>query len=210
MKVFLRTTILPYLAYFVIKFIYFTNKKVFHHPKLVDGEAYIFVAWHGDLVCQPMNYFKNRPNGTIKTLISQSKDGEIISRIYSLFGGGSIRGSSSKGATKALISTIREIKSGVDIAITPDGPRGPMHTVADGVIAIAKKSGARIVVLNSKPKSYWQFNSWDKFKVPKPFTTINILFGEPMLIPAESTPEQLEIYRASVTAAMKKLEADFK
>ncbi|MBP6162561.1 MAG: lysophospholipid acyltransferase family protein [Aliarcobacter sp.] len=179
MKVFLRTTILPYLAYFVIKFIYFTNKKVFHHPKLVDGEAYIFVAWHGDLVCQPMNYFKNRPNGTIKTLISQSKDGEIISRIYSLFGGGSIRGSSSKGATKALISTIREIKSGVDIAITPDGPRGPMHTVADGVIAIAKKSGARIVVLNSKPKSYWQFNSWDKFFLPKPFGRIDFFMSEP-------------------------------
>ncbi len=179
MKVFLRTTILPYLAYFVIKFIYFTNKKVFHHPKLVDGEAYIFVAWHGDLVCQPMNYFKNRPNGTIKTLISQSKDGEIISRIYSLFGGGSIRGSSSKGATKALISTIREIKSGVDIAITPDGPRGPMHTVADGVIAIAKKSGARIVVLNSKPKSFWQFNSWDKFFLPKPFGRIDFFMSEP-------------------------------
>ncbi len=179
MKVFLRTTILPYLAYFVIKFIYFTNKKVFHHPKLVDGEAYIFVAWHGDLVCQPMNYFRNRPNGTIKTLISQSKDGEIISRIYSLFGGGSIRGSSSKGATKALISTIREIKSGVDIAITPDGPRGPMHTVADGVIAIAKKSGARIVVLNSKPKSYWQFNSWDKFFLPKPFGRIDFFMSEP-------------------------------
>ena len=179
MKVFLRTTLLPYLAYFVIKFIYFTNKKVFHHPKLVDGEAYIFVAWHGDLVCQPMNYFKNRPNGTIKTLISQSKDGEIISRIYSLFGGGSIRGSSSKGATKALISTIREIKSGVDIAITPDGPRGPMHTVADGVIAIAKKSGARIVGLNSKPKSYWQFNSWDKFFLPKPFGRIDFFMSEP-------------------------------
>ena len=126
-----------------------------------------------------MNYFKNRPNGTIKTLISQSKDGEIISRIYSLFGGGSIRGSSSKGATKALISTIREIKSGVDIAITPDGPRGPMHTVADGVIAIAKKSGARIVVLNSKPKSYWQFNSWDKFFLPKPFGRIDFFMSEP-------------------------------
>ena len=179
MKVFLRTKILPYLAYFVIKFIYFTNKKVFHHPKLVDGEAYIFVAWHGDLVCQPMNYFKNRPNGTIKTLISQSKDGEIISRIYSLFGGGSIRGSSSKGATKALISTIREIKSGVDIAITPDGPRGPMHTVADGVIAIAQKSGARIVVLNSKASKYWQFKSWDKFILPKPFGRIDFFMSEP-------------------------------
>ena len=179
MKVFLRTTILPYLAYFVIKFIYFTNKKVFHHPKLVDGEAYIFVAWHGDLVCQPMNYFKNRPNGTIKTLISQSKDGEIISRIYSLFGGGSIRGSSSKGATKALISTIREISSGNDVALTPDGPRGPRFSVADGVVAIAQKSAARVIVLNSKPSKYWQFKSWDRFILPKPFGRIDFYLSEP-------------------------------
>ena len=54
-----------------------------------------------------------------------------------------------------------------------------MHTVADGVIAIAKKSGARIVVLNSKPKSYWQFNSWDKFFLPKPFGRIDFFMSEP-------------------------------
>lgn len=179
MKGFLKTKILPYIAYYIIKFIYFTNKKVFHHPKLKDGEAFIFVAWHGDLVCQPMNYFSNRPNGVIKTLISHSKDGEMITKIYALFGGGAIRGSSSKGAAKALISTIREIKSGVDIAMTPDGPRGPRHTVAPGVIAIAQKSGCRIVVLNSKPKSYWQFNSWDKFFLPKPFGRIDFYMSEP-------------------------------
>jgi len=179
MKNYFKFNILPYVLYLMIRLIYSTNKKVFHHPKLKDDEAFIFVAWHGDLVCQPMNYFKNRPNGVIKTLISQSKDGEIISKIYSLFGGGSIRGSSSKGATKALISTIREIKSGVDIAITPDGPRGPRHTIADGVIAIAQKSGARIIVLSAKPKSYWQFNSWDKFVLPKFFGRIDFYMSEP-------------------------------
>ena len=179
MKVFLRTTILPYLAYFVIKFIYFTNKKVFHHPKLDESEAFIFVAWHGDLVSCPINYFKNRPNGKVKTMISQSKDGEIISKIYAFFGVESIRGSSSKGATKALISTIKEIKSGCDVALTPDGPRGPRFSIADGVIAIAQKSGAKIVVLNSQPSKYWQFKSWDKFILPKPFGKINFYMSEP-------------------------------
>ena len=179
MKNYFKFNILPLVLYLVVRVIYFTNKKVFHHPKLDESEAFIFVAWHGDLVSCPINYFKNRPNGKVKTMISQSKDGEIISKIYAFFGVESIRGSSSKGATKALISTIREIKSGVDIAITPDGPRGPMHTVADGVIAIAKKSGARIVVLNSKPKSYWQFNSWDKFFLPKPFGRIDFFMSEP-------------------------------
>jgi lysophospholipid acyltransferase (LPLAT)-like uncharacterized protein len=112
-------------------------------------------------------------------MISQSKDGEIISKIYSLFGVESIRGSSSKGGTKALISTIKEIKFGNDVALTPDGPRGPRFSVADGVIAIAQKSSAKIVVLNSKPTKYWQFKSWDKFILPKPFGKIDFYMSEP-------------------------------
>ncbi|MBP9615959.1 MAG: lysophospholipid acyltransferase family protein [Aliarcobacter sp.] len=182
MKYFFKLKILPYVLYLIVKFIYLTNKKEFHHPKLNDDEALIFVTWHDDLICQPLNYFQNRPNGVIKTLISQSKDGEILSKIYNLFGGEIIRGSSSKGATKALISTIREIKAGSDIALTPDGPRGPRHTVADGVIAIAQKSGARIVVLNSKASKYWQFKSWDKFILPKPFGKIDFYMSEPFNI----------------------------
>ena len=182
MKYFFKLKILPYVLYLIVKFIYLTNRKESHHPNLNDDEALTFVTWHDDLICQPLNYFQNRPNGVIKTLISQSKDGEILSKIYNLFGGETIRGSSSKGATKALISTIREIKAGSDIALTPDGPRGPRHTVADGVIAIAQKSAARIVVLNSKPSSYWQFNSWDKFILPKPFGKIDFYMSEPFNI----------------------------
>ena len=159
MKNYFKFNILPFVLYLVVRVIYFTNKKVFHHPKLDESEAFIFVAWHGDLVSCPINYFKNRPNGKVKTMISQSKDGEIISKIYAFFGVESIRGSSSKGATKALISTIKEIKSGCDVALTPDGPRGPRFSIADGVIAIAQKSGAKIVVLNSQPSKYWQFKS---------------------------------------------------
>ena len=179
MKYFFKLKILPYVLYLIVKIIYFTNKKVFHHPKLKDDEAFIFVAWHGDLVSCPINYFKNRPNGIVKTMISQSKDGEIISKVYAFFGVESIRGSSSKGATKALISTIKEIKSGYDVALTPDGPRGPRFSVADGVIAIAQKSGAKIIVLNSKPSKYWQFNSWDKFILPKPFGKVDFYMSEP-------------------------------
>ena len=79
-------------------------------------------------------------------MISQSKDGEIKKKIYSLFGVESIRGSSSKGGTKALISTIKEIKSGNDVALTPDGPRGPRFSVVDGVINNCSKSAAKKLV----------------------------------------------------------------
>ena len=179
MKNYFKFNILPLVLYLVVRVIYFTNKKVFHHPKLNENEAFIFVAWHGDLVSCPINYFKNRPNGIVKTMISQSKDGEIISRVYALFGVDAIRGSSSKGGTKALISTIKEIKSGFDVALTPDGPRGPRFSIADGVIAIAQKSGAKIIVLNSQPSKYWQFNSWDRFILPKPFGKVDFYMSEP-------------------------------
>ena len=179
MKNYFKFSVLPYILYLLIKLIYLTNRKTFHHPKLNENEAFIFVAWHGDLVSCPVNYFNARPNGKVKTMISQSKDGEIISKVYSVFGIESIRGSSSKGATKALISTIKEIKSGNDVALTPDGPRGPRFSIADGVIAIAQKSGAKIVVLNSQPSKYWQFNSWDKFVLPKPFGRIDFYMSEP-------------------------------
>jgi lysophospholipid acyltransferase (LPLAT)-like uncharacterized protein len=179
MKNYFKFTVLPYIIYLLIRLIYLTNRKVFHHKKIREDEAFIFVAWHGDLVFQPFSYFKLRPNGKVKTIISQSKDGEIISKVYSFFGAGSIRGSSSKGGTKALISTIKEIKLGCDIALSPDGPRGPRFSIADGVIAIAQKSGARIIVLNSKPTKYWQFNSWDKFILPKPFGKVEFFMSEP-------------------------------
>ena len=173
-----KLNVLPYILYIIIKIIYFTNKKTFYHNKLNDDESFVFVAWHGDLLSQPTNYFHFRPKGTVKTMISQSKDGEIIAKIYSLLGTGLIRGSSSKGAAKALISTIKEIKKGNDVALTPDGPRGPRHSVADGVVAIAKKSNARVVILNSVPSKYWQFNSWDKFVFPKPFGEIKFYMSE--------------------------------
>ena len=179
MKNYFKFNILPYVLYFLVKVIYFTNKKVFHYQKIEEKESFIFVAWHGDLISCPFNYFKNRVNGNVKTMISQSKDGEIISKVYSLFGIESIRGSSSKGGAKALISIIKEIKSGNDVALTPDGPRGPRYSIADGVIAIAQKSGAKIVVLNSKPTKYWQFKSWDKFVLPKPFGRIDFYISEP-------------------------------
>ena len=94
MKNYFKFSVLPYILYLLIKLIYLTNRKTFHHPKLNENEAFIFVAWHGDLVSCPVNYFNAKPNGKVKTMISQSKDGEIISKVYSLFGIESIRGSS--------------------------------------------------------------------------------------------------------------------
>jgi len=175
---YLKLNILPHLLYYLVRIIYFTNKKVYHHPK-DDGKPLIICMWHGDLMSQPYNYFAFRKNGIVKAMISHNKDGEIITKLVSNFKIGAVRGSSSKGAAKVLITALKELKSGNDIAITPDGPRGPRYSVADGVIALAQKSDSNVVCFNTVPTKYWQFKSWDKFILPKPFGRIDFYISEP-------------------------------
>lgn len=198
MKLFLVTKVVPFFMQLVVRFIYLTNKKVFHHPKIDLNESFIVAFWHGELLMQPFNYKKLKPHGKVSAMISEHKDGEAITRTVEYLGIHSIRGSSSKGGAKALISAIREIKGGDDIAITPDGPRGPRHSVADGIVAIHKKTNARILMFNCKPTKYWQFKSWDKFIVPKPFGTLEFFISEPLDLKDLEIDEAKELVRKSM------------
>lgn len=171
----------PYLLYLAAKLIYATNKKVYHHPK-DNKEPFILCMWHGDLLSQIFNYGHFRRGFEIKAIISENRDGEMITKIASLFHCGAIRGSSSKGAAKVLINTLKELKSGIDVAITPDGPRGPRYSVADGIVVISQKSGREIRCFNALPSRYWQFKSWDKFVLPKPFGKIDFYISEPFSV----------------------------
>lgn len=170
---------MPVFLQLLVRLIYLTNKKVFHHPKELAHNVYIVTFWHGELLMQPFNYQKLKPNGKVSAMISEHKDGEIITKTVEYLGIYSIRGSSTRGGTKALINAIKELKEGDDIAITPDGPRGPRHSVANGIVAISQKTNAKILAFNCKPTKYWKFNSWDKFVVPKPFGTIHFYVSEP-------------------------------
>ena len=172
----------PYILYFIVKFIYFTNKKVYHHPKNDDKQPFIVCMWHGDLISQIYNYFRFRKNGVVKAMVSENRDGETITKLAAMFKIWAIRGSSSKGGAKVIISALKELKVGNDVAITPDGPRGPRYSIADGVVIISQKSGKNIVCFNSIPTKYWQFNSWDKFVLPKPFGKIDFYISEPFSV----------------------------
>ena len=193
----LQKTIAPYILYLIVKFIYATNKKVYHHPK-DDKEPFILCMWHGDLLSQIFNYGHFRKGWIIKALISENRDGEMIAKIAKLFNCGSIRGSSSKGAAKVLINTIKELKSGIDVAITPDGPRGPRYSIADGIVAISQKSGKNIRCFNAIPSRYWQFKSWDKFVLPKPFGKIDFYISEPFSVQNLSLDEAKELIKSKM------------
>lgn len=195
MKLFFKTTVVPYILQLFVRFIYVTSKKIFHHPAKLNDDVYVVAFWHGELLMQPFNYQKLKPLGKVSAMISEHRDGESITRTVEHLGIHSIRGSSTRGGAKALIGAIKELKGGDDIAITPDGPKGPRHSVADGIVAICQKTNAKILVFNCKPTKYWQFNSWDKFMVPKPFGTLEFFISEPVDIGGLKNDEAKELVR---------------
>ncbi len=130
---------------------------------------------------QPFLYKKVR-NKSVYAMISEHSDGEAISKLIKFFKFNSIRGSSRKGAVRVLLLAIKRLREGSDVALSPDGPKGPRHSVANGIVAMARKSNAKIVTFNYKPDKYWQFKSWDRFIIPKPFSTIEFFASEPFSI----------------------------
>ncbi|MDK9693847.1 MAG: lysophospholipid acyltransferase family protein [Sulfurimonas sp.] len=172
--------VVPFVASLFIRFLYMTNKKNFHAPLSIPDEPTIFACWHGELLMLPYLYSRYRKIPNAKVLISSHFDGMLISKTIAYFGLGTIAGSTNRNATKVLIQGIKAIKDGCDVGITPDGPKGPRHEVADGIIAMAQKTGAKIVLVEIKPTKFWQLSSWDKFTVPKPFGTLNYYATSPI------------------------------
>ena len=132
--------IAPGFIYFVLWVIYLTCRNRFHFYKDVEKENFIASFWHGELVMQTFSYRKLRKIPKLYILSSQHFDGDIMVEFYAKFGLKTIRGSSSRGGIRALIESIKVINSGYDMGITPDGPKGPCFSVADGVVAMAQKS----------------------------------------------------------------------
>jgi len=170
--------VLPVIASILIRFLYITNKKKYHAPETLGEEPFVMACWHGELLLIPYAYTKYRKKPHVKLLISEHFDGNLIAKTLSFFGFGTIRGSSTRGGAKALIAAIKELKSGYDLGITPDGPKGPRHIVQDGIVVMAQKTGAKIALVSIRPSSYWQLNSWDKFVIPKPFGEIHYYISE--------------------------------
>jgi lysophospholipid acyltransferase (LPLAT)-like uncharacterized protein len=147
------------------------------------GRAVVLVLWHGEML--PLLYYHR--NREIAVLVSEHGDGEIIARILRDFGFRLIRGSTSRGAARALIAVDRELREGFDVGITPDGPRGPRHSVAPGALLAAHRAGAKLMPLAARASAFWQLGSWDRFIIPKPFARITVAYGDPTPVVADSS-----------------------
>jgi hypothetical protein len=151
--------------------------------------------------------FVHRDEG-IGVVISQSRDGELISRVVGGLGYVSLRGSSSRGGAQALRAVVRHIRRGGDVAFTPDGPRGPRYTVQPGVSYLARKTGHPVIPLGVGMSRKWVVNSWDRFQVPLPLGTVRICYGEPLSFDADD-PETVvtESIRAALAGATQEADA---
>jgi lysophospholipid acyltransferase (LPLAT)-like uncharacterized protein len=174
----LALLLVPTIGSIFIRFLYITNKKRFHAPSTLGDEPFIMACWHGELLMIPYAYTKYRKSPYVKLLISEHFDGNLIAKTLNFFGFDTVRGSTTRGGIKALLKSIKELKSGYDLGITPDGPKGPRHEVSDGIVVMAQKADVKVVLVEIKPSSYWQLNSWDKFIIPKPFGTIEYYISD--------------------------------
>ena len=169
------------------------------------GKPVVLALWHGEML--PLLYYHR--NRQIAVLVSEHGDGEIIARILASFGFRLVRGSSSRGAARALIAVDRELEAGFDVGITPDGPRGPRHSVAPGALLAAHRAGVRIVPLAASASAFWQLGSWDRFMIPKPFARVTIAYGDPLPVDAPSSREageRTEVLANAMAVAHARLE----
>jgi len=154
-------------------------------------DAVIYCFWHSQLL--PLAHLYRRRN--IHVLVSSHRDGEYIMRVIERLGFGTVRGSSTRGGVKVIAGALAKLRQGIDIAVTPDGPRGPAQQFKPGAIFLAKESGAPLVLGAAVPAKAWRFKSWDRFIVPKPFSRLTLIKSEPIYIPKDISSEDLEKMR---------------
>jgi lysophospholipid acyltransferase (LPLAT)-like uncharacterized protein len=119
------------------------------------------------------------------TLTSASHDGDMVARAMAVFGLGAVRGSSSRRGVAALVGLKRALTEGLDVCLTPDGPRGPRYQIQPGAIKLAQSSGAPLVPIHVRFANAWRLKTWDRFVIPKPFSRVTITFAKAIQIPRE-------------------------
>lgn len=189
-------TLGPLVAYAVINILRFTVRWKEVNAEWVRecwsrGENVIIAFWHGRLLMMPLITVGYSGKG-FKVLISRHRDGELIGRTIRFFDADAIRGSSTRGGLAGLKGLIRELRKGYDVAIAPDGPRGPRFDVQEGVILLAKMSGRPIIPVTFSASSKKILGTWDRFLIPRPFARGVFLWGDPLWIGATADDDEVE------------------
>lgn len=150
------------------------------HEAVEAGTPVVVALWHEELFALTCYGLKCRLN--MATVVSQSRDGELIARVLEKRGFATARGSSSRGGVRALVSARRLLKQGRVMTVTVDGPRGPRRQVKPGALHLAQATPGCVLV-PARASATWRYRvegAWDKFQIPYPFSPVRVVFGEPM------------------------------
>lgn len=162
-----------------------------------EKKPWIFALWHHSLL--PVAY--NHNNQGIAVLVSQHRDGELIARVLAAWGNSTVRGSTTRGGSRALLAMIRELEHGVTVALTPDGPRGPALAFQGGALIAAQRANVPIIPILMHADRAWRLKSWDRFSIPKFFARVTIAYGEPTMV-GGATPREAAAESARFEAIM--------
>ena len=142
------------------------------------GRPVIYILWHSRIL--PLLY--HRRNEGMALLISRHRDGGYLAELSERWGYRVVRGSSKRGGEVGLLGLVRALRSGGEVALTPDGPRGPAERMKPGALAAAQHANALVVPSGARTSSAWWIESWDRFCVPRPFATVDIVYSAPFAV----------------------------
>jgi len=197
----------PWLIFFIYKFLCVTIRwEYVGHRYSTESSPFVLGYWHARILMLP--YAFRGWNGSL--LISEHRDGSYIADAAKLMGFPSTRGSSTRGGARALLSLIRIAKEGRPVAVTPDGPKGPVEEMKMGVIHLAKKSGLPFRAACYASKRHWRVNSWDRFYVPKPFTRGVFVISDEIYPDSDDDRVNLDRFQALMDETQKRADSYFK
>jgi lysophospholipid acyltransferase (LPLAT)-like uncharacterized protein len=187
-----------------------------HDPlrQIADGSdsPFIFGIWHNRLALCLIIYHRyvvrRYPHRRMAAMVSASRDGGLLTRVLERFHVVPIRGSSSRRGPQALRELAACARRGLDLAITPDGPRGPRYVVQDGLIALAQLTGLPILPASYRLQWKITLRSWDQFQIPLPFTRCDVHVAPPVRIPRETTETERETARQALESALRSITFD--
>ena len=165
-----------------------------------DGRPVIFCLWHNRLAIS-MIVHRRYPR-KLAALVSASRDGALLAAVLGRFGVEQVRGSSSRRGPQALLELTSHAKRGYDLAVTPDGPKGPRYVVQHGVIALAQVTGLPIIPVTCNTRTKICLKSWDGFQIPLPFSRCELILNEPIFVPREADQAGREERRSQLQSRL--------
>ena len=160
----------------------------------------IFCLWHNRLAISMVVYRRHRRR--LAALVSASRDGALLAAVLQMFGVEQVRGSSSRRGPQALLELTRRAEQGYDLALTPDGPKGPRYVAHDGVILLAQLTGLPIIPVTCNTGWKISLKSWDRFQIPLPFSTCELILNPPILVPHDADALAREELRIALETSL--------